>query len=225
MELLMRAARRALLILAAAAPAVAADPSIDAVAPARVRGVLAADVRTSGFPGARLASSIASGMPSAIEMRLEALDRRNRRVGESRLFWRITWDLWDEVLRVEGPRDVHRLADVASLETFLADLRDLPVARLAALDVASEHRLRARCRLHPVAPRESERLSRWVAGEPAPARTGDPDGREVSVGLSQIIRFFYEGATRDADELDERFSAWFVPASLPDAATGGEETP
>ncbi len=218
----MRAARAmvaavTLATLAAATSARAADPAVDAVTPVRLGDVLAADVITSGLPGERLASSIASGLPSAIEVHLEALDRKNRRVAEGNLFWRITWDLWEEVLRVEGPHAEQRLDGLASLGAFLANLEHLPVGPFAALDAAERHRLRARCRLHPVAPRETERLSRWVAGEESVPRRGDTDRREVSVGLGEVIRFFYKGAAKDADELDERFSAWFVPAELPDA--------
>lgn len=203
--------------LAAAAVAHATGPSLDSVAPARRGDILAAEVRTSGLPGERLEASIASGLPSAIEVHLEALDGKNRRVAEGILFWRITWDLWEEVLRVEGPHAEQRLDGLASLGAFLAKLEHLPVGPFASLDPAERHRLRARCRLHPVAPRETERLSRWVAGEePAPSR-GETDRREVSVGLGEVIRFFYKGAAKDADELDARFSAWFVPAELPDA--------
>ncbi len=206
-----------LLLAPAADVARAAAPSLDTVTPVRLGDLLAADVVTSGLPGERLESSIASGLPSAIEVHLEALDRRNRRVAEADLFWRITWDLWEEVLRVEGPGAEHRLDGPGSLGAFLANLQQLPVGPFASLDAAERHRLRARCRLHPVAPRETERLSRWVAGEEPLPRRGDPDRREVSVGLGEVIRFFYKGAARDADELDERFSAWFVPAELPDA--------
>ena len=107
--------------------------------------------------------------------------------------------------------------DLASLDDALAVLRDLPVAQIASLDANARHRLRAECRLHPVAPRETRRLSRWVSGEEEPAGRGG-EGREVSIGLSQVIRFFYEGAARDPDVLDQRFSAWFVPAELPEDA-------
>ena len=210
-------------ILAGAARA--AGPALESVTPQREGGTLTADVRTSGLPGARLESSIASGLPSAIEMHLEALDRRNHRVAEGDFFWRITWDLWDEVLRIEGPGSVQRFDRLDALEGFLADLGNLPVASWASFDASAEHRLRASCRLHPVAPVETERLSRWVAGE-EPARRGEADSREVSVGLSDVIRFFYKGAARDADELDPRFSAWFVPDELPDRAPpAGEGTP
>lgn len=209
----------ALLVAVAASARAADEPALQGVTPVRVDDTLAADVRTEHLPGARLESSLASGLPSAIELHLEAYDRKNKRVAEDDLFWRITWDLWDEMLHVEGPGEDRRFPDLASLRTFLTDLRDLPVASWGSIDPNAEHRLRARCRLHPVAPRETERLSQWVSGE-EPARRGDTDSREVSVGLGEVIRFFYKGAARDADELDERFSAWFVPAALPD--TSGE---
>jgi hypothetical protein len=73
-------------------------------------------------------------------------------------------------------------------------------------------------RLHPVAPRETERLGDWVAGTAARrsgSETDDPDGREVSVGLGELIRFFYKGAKREGAAESERFSAWFVPDELP----------
>ena len=212
-------------VVALADAARAADPALDSVTPVRLGQTLAADVRTSSLPGARLESSIASGLPSAIEMHVEALDRRNHRVAEGDFFWRITWDLWDEVLRIEGPDRVERFDRLDELEGFLAVLGSLPVASWASLDASAEHRLRARCRLHPVAPVETERLSRWVAGQEAPRR-GETDGREVSVGLSEVIRFFYKGAARNADELDPRFSEWFVPAELPEtAAPAAEDAP
>lgn len=213
----MRSAALGAAVVLAACAAAAGQPSLDEVIPLRLGDRLAADVRTSDLPGERLESSLASGLPSAIELHLEALDRKSRRVAEGNLFWRITWDLWDEVLRVEGPGGEQRLAGPAALEEYLANLSHLPVAPWASLDGTASHRLRARCRLHPVAPRETERLSRWVAGEEPVPRRGDPDRREVSVGLGEVIRFFYKGAAKDADELDERFSAWFVPAELPDA--------
>jgi hypothetical protein len=211
-----RGACAAALLLLVAGAASAASPAIDAVTPERSGELLAASVRTSSLPGDRLSASLRSGLPAAIELRLEALDRKNHRVAESHLFYRIVWDLWDEVLRCEGPGEARAFADASALESYLGDLERLPVAAFATLDARASHRLRVGCRLHPVAPRETERLTRWVAGDEGSTSTAAPDGREVSVGLSDVIRFFYKGSQRDADELDPRFSAWFVPAELKD---------
>jgi hypothetical protein len=225
--------RRVALVLAAAAiaspSARAEEPAIERVTPLRAEDVVAADIATSGLPGETLETSLRSGLPSAIELRLEALDARDRPRGETRLFYRIAWDLWDELFRVEGPGvgvmpgevasrapgPTHRFADVAALRSFLGSLPQLPVTAYGSLDPTARHRVRVGGRLHRVAPRETARLERWVAGRDVSRATADPDGREVSVGLGEVIRFFYKGSKRDADEMAERFSAWFVPAELP----------
>jgi hypothetical protein len=147
-------------------------------------------------------------------MQLTALDPNDHPVVENRLFLRIAWDLWDEVVKVDGPGESRQLESLAALQGFLAELPELPVGALASLDPHTRHRLRVECRLHPVAPRETERLTRWVAGGDEPGSAPATDRHEVSVGLSDVIRFFYKGSKRDADELDPRFSPWFVPAEL-----------
>lgn len=205
------------LLLLAAVPALAASPAIDSVTPFKVGDVLEASVRTSHFPGDRLTASLKSGLPAAIEMQLVALDPNGHPVVENRLFLRIAWDLWDEVVKVEGPGESRQLESLAALQGFLSELPELPVGALASLDAHARHRLRVECRLHPVAPRETERLTRWVAGGDEATSVPATDGHEVSVGLSDVIRFFYKGSKREADELDPRFSAWFVPAELHEA--------
>jgi len=208
----------AALVFATPPPARAAAPSIDSVTPLKAGDVLEAALRTSNFPGDRLTASLKSGLPAAIEMQLVAFDEKNHAVAENHLFVRIAWDLWDEVVKVDGVGEPRQLESLASLQGFLADLEGLPVGAMAALDPRTQHRLRVDCRLHPVAPRETERLTRWVAGGDEAAAPHNGDEREVSVGLSEVIRFFYKGSKKDADELDPRFSAWFVPAQLPEGA-------
>jgi hypothetical protein len=218
----------------------AAEPSIDRVAPARGNAVLTADVSTSGLPGGTLEASLLSGLPSAIELRLEALDARDRPLGETRLYYRIAFDLWDELYRVEGPgvkampaepagpaSPSYRFEDLAALRDFLAFLSGLPVVSWSAIDPAVRHRVRVGGRLHRIAPRETARLERWVAGGDVSRAAADPDGREVSVGLGDVIRFFYKGSKKeDGSQLAERFSAWFLPADLPPSgARGAPATP
>jgi hypothetical protein len=222
------AAAIALAALAPAAPAIATPkPEVTAVEPARTDCLLTCAVRTAHLPGDRLSSSLESGLPSAIEMDLDLFDERNRVVGKNRVFLRIAFDLWEEVFRVEGvgaPRD---FADRAQLERFLARIPELPVTALSGLHGARRHRIRVGLELHPVAPRETERLGDWVAGGAAAgSETDDPDGREVSVSLGQVIRFFYKGARRPGAAEAERFSAWFVPDDLPAPAEAeGERAP
>jgi hypothetical protein len=213
----------------AVAPAAAGEePSIRSVDPARYDARLDAIVRTSRLPGERIASSLESGLPSAVEMRLDLRDADDRIVAERVFFYRIAFDLWEELFRVEGPgADDRRFESLDAVRGFLDELPRLPVARFGEIEAGTRHRLRVGCRLHPVAPRETERLGEWVGGEPdASERERNAraaDEREVSVSLGKIIRFFYRGSG-SADEADERFSAWFVPDELPDdaVATGAD---
>ncbi|MGQ0722483.1 MAG: hypothetical protein ACT4PE_13055 [Candidatus Eiseniibacteriota bacterium] len=193
----------------------AAEPELVAIEPARSATHVTCTVQTAHLPGDRLSSSLESGLPSAIEMDLDLFDGRDRVVGTNRVFLRVAFDLWEEVFRVEGAGEPRSFADLAGLEGFLGRIPRLPVAALGPLDGAKQHRIRVALQLHPVAPKEAERLGQWVAGESGESgETADPDGREVSVSLGEVIRFFYRGARRAGAAESERFSAWFVPDAL-----------
>ena len=209
------------------ASAVAADPAIDSVTPIRHGSLLASLVRMSNLPGDGLAKSLRSGLPSAIELELDLRDDQDRTVLERKVMYRVAFDLWEEIFRIEGPGAVASFPTIDALEAYLDELPRVSVAPLEGLAVDSRHRLRVGCRLHRVAPREAAQVSEWV-GEPGATerqRNRDAtDEREVSVSLAKVIRFFYRGGK--ANELeDERFSAWFVPDELPDLAAVSSPAP
>jgi hypothetical protein len=207
--------------LTAARPARAAaeDGHARTVEPVRAGSELAAHLRTQRLPGASILASLDSGMPSAIEFRLEARDERDRTVAENDVLYRIVFDLWDEVFRLQGGGAAASFADADALERFLTDLPRVPVTPVGGLAAGRRHRIGVACRLHVIAPRETEELEQWVAG--APDREEAGDGREISIGLGDVIRFFYKGGKRGEDFGEERFSPWFVPDALPDEAAAG----
>lgn len=201
-----------------AAPSRAAEATIEEVVPTREGRLLTCSVRTTALPGGRLRSSLESGLPAAIEMALDVLDERDHVVGGNRISLRVAFDLWEEIFRVQAMGDDLRFQDIEGLQGYLGAIPGLPVSPLAALDASKRHRIRVGLRLHPVAPQETERLSNWMAGEDDRERTTDgSDGREVSVSLGRVIRFFYRGARRDDADESERLSPWFVPDELPEA--------
>lgn len=208
----------AFLAAAFAAPA-AGDSPVLSVEPVRAGSLLAARLCTERLPGASLLASLDSGMPSAIEFRLEARDERDRTVAENDVLYRIVFDLWDEVFRLQGGGSATSFPDAEALVRFLSDLPRVPVTTIGGLAGDRRHRIGVACRLHPIAPRETERLEQMVAG--APDREEAPDGREVSIGLGDVIRFFYRKGRADEEFGDERFSPWFTPDELPDEAAGG----
>jgi hypothetical protein len=195
----------------------ATEATLDEVVPTRDGTLLTCLVRTSSLPDGRLRTSLESGLPAAIEMALDVLDDRDHVVGGNRVSLRVAFDLWERIFHVQGPGDELRFPSIEGLQGYLGAIPRLPVSPIGALDASKRHRIRVGLRLHAVAPRESERLSDWMAGEDDRERATDgSDGREVSVSLGRVIRFFYRGARRaDADEL-ERLSAWFVPTDLPE---------
>ncbi len=221
----------AMLAAAGAAPA-SQDPRIVAVEPVKTGELLACRVRTANLPGAKLTSSMKSGLPSAIEMALEVLDPKDRVVGGQRVTFRLAFDLWEETFRVEGAGEERDFTSQAELEAFLAELPRLPVASFARLQDAAKNREPLRVRvgvvLLPLAPRESERLGDWVAGENGehaptqdrsdPTRFSEPvasdDGREVLVSLGQVIRYFFEGGRERNEVAAEGISAPFTIAGL-----------
>jgi hypothetical protein len=218
----------------AAGSAAEAAPRIVAVEPVRAGDLLACRVRTANLPGAKLASSMRSGLPSAIEMVLEVLDPKDRVVDGQRITFRLAFDLWEETFRVEGAGEPRDFTSQHELEAFLAELPRLPVASFERLRDAAKNReplrVRAGVVLHPLAPQESERLGDWVAGEASdderepsqsrsdPTRFAEPvandDGREVLVSLGQVIRYFFEGGRERSEVAAQGVSAPFTIAAL-----------
>lgn len=206
-------------------------PQILEVAPARSGDRLTCHLRTANLPGERIARSMQSGLPSAIEMALDVLDPQERVVTERTLFVRLGYDLWEETFRVQGLGDDRDFATQAEMESYLSDLRNIAVSPLAMLAPYEKIRLRVGMRMHPLAPRESEMLEDWVSGEGAPQDRGvglsasgrgtspvaNEDGREVLVSLGKVIRYFFKGSRRGEGEVIESSSAWFSPAELREA--------
>jgi hypothetical protein len=108
-------------------PPAVEDPRIVAVEPLKTGEVLACRVRTANLPGAKLTSSMKSGLPSAIEMALEVLDPKDRVVIGRRVTFRLAFDLWEETFRVEGGGEERDFTSQDELEAFLAELPRLPV--------------------------------------------------------------------------------------------------
>ncbi|NNE42675.1 MAG: hypothetical protein HKN12_00575, partial [Gemmatimonadetes bacterium] len=108
-----------LVIAPSAARAADGEPRITHVDPFRDTSELFCSVGTLHLPGARIASSLESGLPSAIEMHLDLFDERDRLVGHNRVFLRVMFDLWEEVFRVEGAGPMRDFPDLTSLQGFL----------------------------------------------------------------------------------------------------------
>jgi hypothetical protein len=178
---------------------------------------LVCDVRTAGLPTDKAERAMRGGLPSGIEIAVELVDGEGEAVARRELFFRLAFDLWDESFRVEDGADRERLETIESLRTFLEAWNGLPVASLAGLAGTDRYRIRVDLVSHEIAPSEVRRIGEWIAGD-ASGTESDPDGREVSLGLGSLIRFFYEGSREARPERARGESAWFRVEDLEHAA-------
>ena len=170
------------------------EPAVTAISPVRDNGHLACRILTEGLPGERLLSSMRSGIVSAVDLDVDVLDARNRRVAGARITFQPAFDLWDEVYSVLVDGREHRLDDVAGLRAWLArppEMRLLPHGDLRVFEEPLV--LRGALTLHPIAPRDRRRVQDVIAG------SGAEDRNEATVSFGKLIRFFYKDREQTSD--------------------------
>ncbi len=175
--------------LLAAAPALAQRAV--ALTPVWQDTVLACRLTTEGLPGPRIASSLASGLTSAIVIDLELRRRDGGTVARSRVPVRLTYDLWGESYEIAWGDRRLIVTDADSLRRWLRELPPLPVAGASQLARIGERTvlvLRAGLTLQPIAPAERRRLAGAVSGRDP----DEPDRRERTIGMDRLIRFFFK---------------------------------
>lgn len=210
-----RALAMAMLVWLVTTSGASAQPaSVIDVVPGRSDGLLVAHVATAGLPGDRLLQSMRSGLVSALELELALLDEDQQVLGGNRIWLQLGFDLWEEVFAVEIEGGTRRFRDLGDLQDHLARLQDLPVFPANRLVPDARYRIRVGLRLHAVAPAERERVEDAIAGDRRPRRDGQ-DRQEASVSLGRLIRLFYKGGDRPADQ-QEALSAWFGREELRD---------
>lgn len=205
----------AALFLLAAHGARAADegPRVVSVAPAVIGDGLVCDVTTSGLPTEKAVRSMGGGLPSAVDLVIELVDGEGDVVERRRVTYRIVFDLWDEIFRVESDRADVPVEGIEGVRAFLARFDALPIASIASLAGSDRYRLRVGVVSHAIAPSEKSRIGGWIAGEGA--GTGeDTDEREVTLGLGSLIRFVFGGSGDGDLPAGVGESPWFRPDDL-----------
>jgi len=185
------------LLLTTLATSTNAAPRITLVTPSGQDGLLICRLTTTNLPSERIVSTLRSGLVSAIEFNLEVLQDGNRPVAGNRVMVRLSFDLWEEIYAVDLGGTETRLADLAALRDYLADLPPLLVAPLDALDDTTPAVIRAGLRLHTIAPDTRGRMEGMISGERAADGRHGASGQEVLVSLGKLIRFFYKGGAQD----------------------------
>jgi len=207
-------ARTVLLLLGSIAlPSAAEEPRVVGVIPSVRGGRLVCTVRTGGLPTERARRSMRGGLPSSIDVVLELLDAREEIVVRRRVTFRLAYDLWEEVYRIDDGVSGGRYESIESVRLFLSELDALPVATLAALSPEGSYRLRVLLLSHAIAPSQKRRIGAWITGEGS-GTAQDADEREVSLGFDTLIRFFFGGGAEGKSASGRGASSWFRPVEL-----------
>jgi len=189
------------------------DIRIEAVVPSRVDSILVCNLRTRGLPDHPSRETLSSGLPSALVLAFSLVDASGDDLGGSLTEIRIEPDLWEEIMLVRTPLVDRRLASLDEVGELLRHLGPLPVLPMARLPRGLTFRIRVRLAVYPIAPAEIERVHALFGGGPSES---EADRREVSVGLSSLVRYFL-GDQPDEDWVADATSGPFTRQSLAEA--------
>ena len=186
-------------------------PRITGIDPARTDTSLVCTILTRGLPDPQSMETIQSGLPAALLLRVTVLDGRGQAIADEDLDVRVEPDLWERVFNIRTPGETRRAATIEELIASLARLGPFNLARARDVEAETSLRLRIRVAVYPLAPPERER-ARDLFGSRGADETADR--REVSVGVSSLVRFFLKRG-RGAQWVADTTSAAFVYSSLP----------
>ncbi len=177
--------------------------------------VVVCHLQTHGLPGEKQLQTMRSGLESSVELSLALVDQSDELLGGNLISLRMGFDLWDEVFSVRGDGRERRFQTLTDLQSYLAELSDLPVAPASLLRTEGNYRVQVGLVVHAIAPEEQARVDDVIAGDQRARREGQ-DRQEASVSLSHLIRLFYKGG-RESALGQELSSRWFTGKELPDA--------
>ena len=188
--------------------------TVVSIIPGREGNLVVCHLKTTGLPAEKQLQSMRSGLVSSVELELALLDEEDHLLGGNTMTLRLAFDLWEEVFSVREDGKERRFQHLADLQTYLAELSNLPVTPTANLDHNQRYRLRVGMVINSIAPEEQKRVVGVIAGDNRPRREGQ-DQQEASVSLGRLIRLFYKGGNDERGGI-EQHSKWFEFGGLSD---------
>lgn len=200
----------ALVALSGPPPATADDaPRILAVRAEHQAAMITCRMQTEGLPTARALESMQGGLPAAVDFVIDLVDDKDQLVQRREVAFRLAFDLWEEVFRLDAPGIERRFDTIDSLRAVLRDVGPLPVFPVDRLGNGQRYRLRVAMLEHAIAPSQKARVGRLLAGDAASAPR-DGQEHEVSFGFGRLIEFFYGRAPEGAKPRTAGVSGWFT---------------
>ncbi len=196
-------------------------PKILSVSPALDEGNLVCRVRTEGLPTEKAARSMRGGLPSSVDLVIELVNERDELLIRRRHSFRVAFDLWEEIFRVDDGAKESRFNTLESVRGFLSDMERLAVMPVASIRTGAgggPFKLRAALVSHAIAPAEKTKIGEWIAGDGGSGTDRNADEREVSLGIGSLIRFVFGGTVEGkGTPAVAGASVWFRVEDLVDA--------
>lgn len=157
-------------------------PRVLAVRAGRQANDLTCRVGTDGLPGERSLKSMQGGLPAGVDLVIDLIDDHEQVVQRREVAFRLAFDLWEEVFRLDGPALQHRFGSIDSLRAALREMGPLPVVPIERLAPGRRFRLRVDMLEQVIAPSQRARVGRILAGEADAAREGTEHETSISLG-------------------------------------------
>ena len=200
-------------VAAGTEPATARDGvAIERVEASRRDSLLVCRLVTRGLPDPASRETLESGLPCAVRVETALLDEAGEPLADLRTSIRIEPDLWERIFVIRMPLFDRRVETIEEVAAILSDLGPIPVALLVGLPARDPVRIRARLAVDPLAPEQERRVRGLFGAEEA--RAGEPDRREISIGIGALLRHFLHA--EEGDWIAEAVSSRLLIGAVPE---------
>ena len=185
------------------------EPTLVRVVPALTDSLLICTLETDGLPDYRSLETLTSGLPSSLTIVVSLLDGQGKEHTRVESEIRMVPDPLEGHITLDAPFGTRRVPTLAGLSEILHAIGPFPVTLLHALPERSSMTLRARVRIHPLAPSASQSVQAMVGEEDSGSR------REFSIGIGSLLRYFLgqrSGERWDLDNSSPPFRREDLPA-------------
>ena len=142
---------------------------------------LRAEVHARDLLDERTTATIESGLPGTCVYMLRLEDRSGRLVAERYVERSLRFDLWENRYLLESAEGTLALPTLAAADSAISCLANYDLCPVSRLRSTEEYQLILQIAVHPLAPDDRERLSRYVS------RSSGGDGEEVALDLSGLF--------------------------------------
>ncbi len=152
-----------ILVMIAATSIVQAAGTIDQMRPFRHQGRLFVEVQASDLLDERTASTIDSGLPGTCVYHIRVEDTNQMLVAERFLDLSLRLDLWENIYLLDGPMGQTSFNSLAAADSAWSHLPGVDLCTIERLVPSQLYQVQVQIAVHPLAPEDRARLSRYVS--------------------------------------------------------------